>query len=212
MGWVPENVIEALRGSHQLGLFVRVDTDPALRIWFGVNDIPLGFDNIDPDGTVYLGGGRLLGIPSLEVLVNGTSDAVDFTISGIDPATGNTMLSSIPPVRGKRVQIGITTLDQYYQPMSNIIPLWTGTASHPKEGRAPVQEGENPTLALSLAVVAGENMRSRKSSSLWSHAQQIEVSKLLRAGTPDAGLPDDEFCKQTSRLARGVAPIWPRYN
>ncbi len=76
-----------MRGSHQLGLFLRIDTDPGLHIYFGVNDIPLGFDSIDPDGTVYLGGGRLIGIPSLEILVNGTSAAVDFTISGIDPAT-----------------------------------------------------------------------------------------------------------------------------
>ncbi|APG91160.1 hypothetical protein [Sinorhizobium americanum] len=199
MGWVPDNVTEAMRGSHQLGLFLRIDTDPALHIYFGVNDIPIGFDSIDPDGTVYLGGGRLIGIPSLEVLVNGTSDAVDFTVSGIDPATGARMLDSIPPVRGKLVQIGLTTLDDYYQPMSTIIPIWTGIASHPKEGKPPIREGETATLALSLAVVAGENTRSRASRSLWSDAMQKAIS------------PTDDFCKQTARLARGTQPVWPNY-
>jgi hypothetical protein len=199
MGYVPDSIIDAMRGSHQLGLFLRVDTDPALHLWFGVNDVPIGFDGIDPGGTVYLGGGRLVGIPSLEVLVNGTSDAVDFTVSGIDPATGAKMLDSIPVVRGKRVQLGLTTLDQYFQPMSSIIPIWTGVASHPKEGRTAIREGDSPTLTLSLAVVAGENTRSRPSRALWSDAMQKAIS------------PTDDFCKQTARLARGNQPIWPDY-
>ena len=212
MGYVPDMIIEAMRGSHQLGIFLRIDTDPALHLYFGVNDIPIGFDSVDPDGTVYLGGGRLIGVPSLEVLVNGTSDAVDFTISGIDPETSSRMLDSIPPVRGKLVQLGLTTLDQYYQPMTSIIPIWTGVASHPKEAKPPIEEGQSPTLSLSLAVVAGENMRSRKSSSLWSEPQQFEVSRALRAGKPSASLPDDKFCSQTGRLARGVQPPWPIYS
>ncbi|HEV7436880.1 MAG TPA: hypothetical protein VGO22_18755 [Pseudorhizobium sp.] len=199
MGYVPDHVIEALRGSHQLGLFLRVGTDPALHLWFGINDVPIGFDGIDPDGTVYLGGGRLVGIPSVEVLVNGTSDAVDFAVSGIDPATGAKMLDSLPPLRGKLVQIGLTTLDQYFQPMSSIIPIWTGIASHPKEGRAAIREGESPTLTLSLAVVAGENTRSRASRALWSDAMQKAIS------------PTDDFCKNTARLARGNQPTWPKY-
>lgn len=212
MGWVPDEIVDAMRGDHQLGIFLRIDTVPALHMYFGTNDIPIGFDGIDPDGTEYLGGGRLNGIPSLEVLVNGTSDAVDFSMSGIDPVTGAKMLDSIPPVRGALTQLGLTTLDQYYQPMSKIIPIWTGVASHTKEARAPVQTGENPTLSVALAVVAGENMRSRKSSSLWSEPQQIEVSRQLREGTVHASLPDDMFCSQTGRLSRGVQPTWPRYN
>ncbi len=32
MGWVPDNVIDELRGSHQLGIFLRIATDPALHM------------------------------------------------------------------------------------------------------------------------------------------------------------------------------------
>ncbi len=198
--YVPATVVEALRGSNQLGLYLRIDTDPALHLWFGVNDVPIGFDGIDPDGTVYLGGGRLVGIPSLEILVNGTSDAVDFSVSGIDPATGTRMLDSIPDVRGKLVQLGITTLDDYFQPMTKIIPLWTGVASHPKEGRSPVKAGETATLTLSLSVVAGENTRSRAAKVLWSDAMQ------------KSQYPTDKFCDGTARLARGVQPAWPNFS
>lgn len=196
MGWVPDNVIEALGQSHQLGIFLRIDTDPALHLWFGVNDIPIGFDSIDPDGTVYLGGGRLIGVPTLEVLVNGTSDSVEFTISGVDPVAGARMLSQIPEVRGADVVMGLTTLDQYFQPMSSIIPIWSGTAAYTGESSAAVQGTANVSLSLSLAVVSGETTRSRAARTFWSSAHQKALS------------PTDKFCDETQRLARGVDPTW----
>jgi len=199
MAFIPDNVVAEMRGSHQLGIFLRIDTDPGLHLWFGINDIPARFDSIDPDGTVYLGGGRLIGVPDLEVLVNGTADSVDFTVSGVDPSTGAKMLDSIPAVRGALVQMGLTTLDQYFQPMSNIIPIWSGIASHVGE-TGQVASGENsPTLTLSLSVVTGESTRSRPARVLWSDAQQKAIS------------PTDDFCKQVQRLARGVQPVWPNY-
>ncbi|MCD7109703.1 hypothetical protein LRX75_11710 [Rhizobium sp. DKSPLA3] len=200
MGWVPDNIIEELRGSHQLGIFMRVGTDPPLHLWFGVNDMPIGFDSIDPTGTVYLGGGRLQGIPTLEILVNGTSDSVEFTVTGIDPETGSKMIDSLPPVRGAEVHMGITTLDQYFQPMSSIIPLWCGTASHVGESRPAVQSGQGSSLTLSLAVASGNETRSRPSRSLWSSAHQKAI------------YPTDKFCDGTARLARGVQPVWPQYD
>jgi hypothetical protein len=163
----------------------------------GVNDIPVGFDSIDPNGTVYLGGGRLIGVPTLEVLVNGTADSVEFTISGIDPSTGQKMLESIPAVRGCAVHMGLTTLDQYYQPMSDIIPVWMGSASHLGEASQIVTGTQSPSLTLSLSVVSGEPTRSRPARSLWSSAHQKAIS------------PTDKFCDQTARLARGVQPVWP---
>lgn len=199
MGWIPDGIIEEMRGSHQLGLFMRINTDPALHIWFGVNDIPAGFDSIDPDGTVYLGGGRLLGIPTLEVLVNGTADSVEFTLSGIDPATADKTLESLPAVRGATVHMGLTTLDQYYQPMSAVLPIWAGTASHVSEASLAVPSDQSVSLTLSLAVVSGEATRSRAARSLWSAPHQKAIS------------PTDRFCDGTARLARGVQPAWPNF-
>lgn len=199
MGWVSDEVIEEMRSSHQLGIFLRVETDPKLRLWFGMNDIPGRFDSIDPDGTVYLGAGQLLGIPTLEVLVNGTADAVEFTVSGIDPIEGGKMIDSIPAVRGAEVHVGITTLDDYYQPMSRIMPIWHGVASHIAEASPIATERDSPSLSLTLVVTAGESMRSRSSRALWSSAHQKEIA------------PGDKFCDATSRLARGVQPVWPHY-
>ncbi|NNU62424.1 hypothetical protein [Ochrobactrum soli] len=199
MGWIPDKITAAMRGSFLLGIFLRIETDPALHVWFGINDIPAGFDSLDEDGTVYLGAGRLIGVPTLEVLVGGQADSVEFTISGIDPDTATKALDSLPPVRGARCFIGITTLDEYYQPMSSIIPLWWGIASHVNERSEVVTRTDNQTITLGLSVATGGVTRSRPARAEWTDVMQRQIS------------PDDGFCKQVSRLARGVAPIWPNY-
>lgn len=198
--YVSQDILDEMAGSHQLGIFFRLDTDPGLHIWLGTNDIPAGFDSIDPDGTVYLGGGTLLSVEELEVLINGTSSAVNFGISGIDKATAQRAIAVVPDVRGKAVNVGLTTLDRYYQPMSKIISVWQGVASHPIEAIQPVS-GANPmTMQLSLAVVSGDNTRSTPSLSLWSPAHQ------------KAEFPTDLYCDGTARLARGISPEWPQYD
>ncbi|MER9188292.1 hypothetical protein [Mesorhizobium australicum] len=199
LDYVPQDVLDRMASSHILGIFFRLDTDPGLHIWAGVNDIPAGFDSLDEDGTVYLGGGRLLNIPTLEVLVNGQSSSVEFGISGIDPDTAANVLETMPDVRGKDLKIGFATLDDYYQPTGPIIALWTGTASHPTESSPAVSGTENPTTTLTLATVSGTNTRSRASLVLWSGPHQ------------KAMYPTDKFCDGTARLARGVAPAWPNY-
>jgi len=209
LDYVPPAVIASMSTSHQLGIFLQMDTDPAMHVWMGVNDIPAGFDSVDPDGTVYLGAGRLINVPALEVLVNGQSGSVEFGIAGIDPVTAAQVIATMPPVRGKTVRIGLTTLDDYYQPTASLISVWSGTASHPSEASPAVGEGENPTTTLSLAVVSGNNTRSRPSSSLWSPAHQTAVwEAFFPTPAEQAANPRDRFCDQTPRLGRGVAPVW----
>lgn len=198
MGYVPDNVIEEMRGSHQPAIFMRVDTDPALHLRFGGHDIPTGIDAIDADGTVYLGC-RLNGMPTLEILINGTADSVEFSLSGIDVATAQEAIASLPPVRGALVQVGITTLDKYFQPMSSIIPLWYGTASHVRRSSPPVASYQDRTVSLGLVVASGEDGRSRGTQVLWSHAHQ------------QAQYPGDDFFKNMQRLARGVRAVWPNF-
>lgn len=199
LDYVPADVIEAMGQSHMLGIFFRLDSDPALHICMGINDIPVGIDGVDEDGTVYLGAGRLNGVPTLEVLVNGQADSVEFALSGIDPADAAPIIDELPEVRGKRVHLSITTLDDYYQPISTLIPIWTGIASHTSDGSEPAGPTENPVMSVSLAVVTGNGTRSRPSGVLWSAAHHRAL------------YPTDAFCDGTARLARGVAPAWPDY-
>ncbi|MFB2553994.1 hypothetical protein [Ensifer soli] len=202
--YISDAVCNRLSQSGPIGFFIRVAPEGVepLRIWTGAGDIPARFDAVDPSGTVYYGAGRLNGLPTLAVMVNGGSDAVDFTLSGIDPQTARTTLSSIPPVNGAPVTVGLSVFDNYYQPLTEPIPIWTGTAARLGES-SPVVTGDQPiTLALSLSVVAGENMRARASRAVWSSAHQ--KSLYLTSS-------DDRFCDNTALLARGVQPVWPNY-
>jgi hypothetical protein len=197
--YVSADQVDAMRGSHTLGIFFRMDSDPALHVWMGVNDIPAGIDSVDEDDTVYLGGGRLINVPTLEILINGQADDVEFGISGIDPVTAQRVIDEMPAVRGADVHVGITPLDQYYQPVGSIVPVWLGTASHTRESMPPVTGTDPRTITLGLAVISGNDTRSRPSLSMWSPPHQKTL------------YPTDKFCDNTSRLARGVVPAWPDY-
>ncbi len=121
------------------------------------------------------------------------------SIAGIDPATGQRVIDQMPDIRGCDVHIGFTTLDQYYQPMSAIVPIWLGTASHVTDAMEPVTGTSGRSMNLSMAVLSGNGTRSRPSLSMWSSSHQKAL------------YPTDKFCDDTARLARGVAPAWPNY-
>lgn len=201
MARVPDNVCEEMRKSHLLGIFIHIATTPPTRVWFGVNDIQAGIDSIDPTNEeVYLGGGWLREVPNLEILLNGRAERAEFSLSGIKPgATASIDFDELAvSIRGKAFKIGITTLDDYYQPMSSIIPLVSGAVSHPTESSPTVSGDEIPSVTLGLSVGFGSTTRDRSSQVLWS--------------TPHhkAKFPTDRFCDQTARLERGSNPSWPR--
>jgi hypothetical protein len=196
---ISDAIIEALRGDHQLGIFVYCAFSPQpLALWFGVNDVAVGIESV-AGSTVFLGGGVLQGVPELEVLVNGIADRVEFTLAGIDPASYERFDIEGYTVRGAEVYVGITCLDDYYQPVAPIQPLWDGRASFVRESMPPVTGSESPTVQLLLSVGSGVTTRARSSASIWSAAHQRAL------------YPTDAFCDGTARLARGVAPTFPRF-
>ncbi len=202
MARTPDHVIEALRGSHLLGIFLRLDTPEPLRVWLGINDIPAGIANVDPDtNQTYLGGGILRDVPNLEACINGIADRAEFQISGIDPETAAKVdvEEFSADARGRDFHVGITVLDDKYQPMSSIIPLMTGRASFAAEAMPPVQGTDSPTVSIALSVGFGVTTRDRQSQVLWSAPHHRAL------------YPDDAFCDGTTRLERGVAPDWPRF-
>lgn len=197
---LPDEVIEKLRGSHQLGIFLRLDTDPPVRLWLGINDIEAGIYSVDPTTQErYLGAGRLAGIPNLEAALNGVADRVEIQLSGVDPDTADLAEWDEVDVRGKAFHIAITTLDDHYQPMSAPIPVMTGRASFVSCKDVAVSGPVNNSVTISLSVGFGITTRDRSAMSLWSPAHQRAL------------YPTDAFCDGVSRLERGVAPAWPRF-
>lgn len=197
--WLPDALVEELRGDHELAIFTRFAFDEPLYLWFGVNDVPTRIESVDETGQIYIGGGKLINVPELEVLINGTADRVDFTITGLNPENIASLDIAGAEVRGAEVHVAITALDHRYQPVVNPIPVWSGRASYVTENLPAVSGTKNQTVTLSLSVGSGDTTRERASASLWSDAQH------------QALFPGDLFCKGTARLARGSMPVWPTF-
>lgn len=196
-------VAASFRGSHNLGIFFRLGTDPALHLWFGVNDVPIGIPSLDPEGTVYLGGGRFIAVPELEVLINGQAGRVEFTLSSAVPEFASFLLdldTDAPPVQGAPVHVGIAALDDRWQPKTPAIPLWRGEADYWSVRQDPVPDAASmPMRTLALSVGTGNTARKRPRRIAWTHAMQQSISAT------------DRFCDRVSRYTRQYVVTWPRF-
>jgi hypothetical protein len=181
-------------------VFFRLDTDPPLRLWTGINDIGIGIDVVDEAGSVYLGAGRLLDVPDLEVLINGLADRVDIFLPGVSVEAANRVAAGAPSVQGLAVNIGVATLDDRYQPLTSIIPVWYGLADLWSMAQtASADPASPPTRTLALSVGAGRTGRARARRAAYTPAQQ----KLL--------FPTDEFCEFVSRYTSLYEVKWPDF-
>lgn len=200
MAYVPDATVAALRGNSSIGIFFRLGTSPALHLAFGINDIPILNPAVDPAGTVYLGGGRFLDVPALETLINGTADKVTFSLSGIEPAIGINFLDTAPSVLGAPVSVGIAPMDSLWQPMSNIVSLWTGVADFVAEEMKPEADMRRPrVLSFLLACSAGDTSRALPNFLTFTPQAQ----RLVAA--------DDTFCNWVTRYVQTYRVVWPRY-
>lgn len=200
MGWIADDVIEALRRDLALGVFLRVDCDDPLRVWMGVADCPIGVDGVDPAGTIYRGAGRLVDVPELDLLINGQGDQIAFGLSGVDADFVERLSIEAPEIRGVAVHVGIAPLDARWQPRTSIIPLWRGTADRWAASRkAPSDPTKSPVHSIALHVAVGDTSRAQhKAASFTSAWQQLRS-------------PGDRFFERVPRYVQQTLIAWPRF-
>lgn len=195
-----KGVAALFRSSLNLGVFWRLGTDPALHLWMGVNDVPQRIESLDDNNTVYLGAGRLMGIPDLELLINGIGDRIDFSIAGVLPEHLAIVAEDAPPVRGALCTVGIAPLDERYQPMTSIIPLWCGTADYRVFQRIqPDDPRRNAVHVISVSVGAGDTSRATPKMTSFTSATQRMISA------------SDRFCERVGRYVQTYMVSWPRW-
>jgi hypothetical protein len=200
MSYVSTDVAASFRGSINLGIFFRLDTDPALHLWLGVNDVPIGIPGIDASGTVYLGAGRLLDIPALDVLLNGQAARVEIGVAGVDADFMAKLNAEAPPVKSKECNIGIARLDDRFQPATQIIPMWTGYADFWAMRQTAAQDQtRGPVRIVTLSAGTGDTTRSRPRRVTWTASMQ----RLF--------YPDDAFCDRVSRYVHTFVVQWPHF-
>lgn len=199
MGYLPDATIAALRGNTNLGIFIRVGTTPALHLAFGVNDVPITVPVLDSSGTTYIGAGRFVDVPSLETLINGLADKVSFSLSGIDPTFANQLLDTAPEVLGALVTVGIAPLDDRWQPLSQIIGLWSGTADFLAQEMKPEPDPTKSRVqTISLTCSTGDVSRAFPNLLTYSDLTQKTM------------YPTDRFFERVSRYVQGLLVSWPR--
>lgn len=200
MSYIDPDVAALFRGPVNLGVFWRLGTDPALHLWMGIHEVPIGIPSLDEDGTTYLGAGRLIDIPELELLINGIADKVDFSLSGVDSAFLAQLDASAPKVAGALCTVGFAPLDERYQPMTSIIPIWCGTADFWTMQRDPASEiGGSPVQRITLSVGAGDTSRANPKLKTFTDAEQRRVS------------PTDRFFDRVIRYVQTYIVPWPRF-
>lgn len=181
-------------------VFFRLATDPPLRLWCGINDIPIELVNVDAAGAVYLGAGRLLNVPDLEVLINGIADRVEFYLPGVSVENANRVAAAAPEIQGLPVHVGVATLDDRYQPVTNIIPVWYGLADlWAMKQPLSSDRDQPPSRTLVLSVGSGRTGRARARRASYTPAQQ----KLV--------YPTDKFCDFTPRYTTLYEVVWPKF-
>lgn len=199
MTYVPAATAAMFAGSFNLGVFWRLGTDPALHLWMGTGDMPIGVPSLDDAGTVYTGAGKLIQIPDLELLINGIADRIDFAVSGVDAAFQAQLSASAPEVRGARCTVGIAALDERYQPKTQIIGLWSGTADYWTMEQKPAKGDQPSVRSISVSVGAGDTTRARPRLTSFTDAQQQIIS------------PGDKFFSRVPRYTQDHLVAWPRF-
>lgn len=205
MAYIDTATIAYLKDSLNLGLFLRLDTTPSLHLTLGVNDMPIGISSVDSAGTVYRGAGILQNLPDLEMLINGIADTVRFTVSGVDDTFAARLDESAPDLLGSKIHVGFAPLDDNYQPVTNIIPIWLGWADFWSAAQTESVDHTQPAMnSITLVAKSGAQGRSKQNLSTYTDQAQRQIY-------PVSGQNDDRFCERVARYFQGYIVSWPRY-
>jgi len=172
----------------------RLETDDPAMFWTGHGDLLLPADLVLPEPSIALGGGDLLDMPDLEQLINGTSQPVEITLSGVSERTIQFVAVEAAQVQGAAAYIGRIQFDEDWQQLGPVVWEWTG------EGRGLTvggEEGEDGrTRSITLKLAAGDTTRSRAPLSFFTDADQRR------------DFPDDGFFSHVAGINSGTSRRW----
>lgn len=197
-GFFSDATIAAFRGDYSQGIFFRLGTATPLRLAFGANDVPIQIPGLDGAGSVYLGGGRFVSMPQVELMINGRSSSVVFSLSGVDASFQSMLIATNPQVLGALVTIAICPMDDLWQPIVAPTPMWTGTAEFVTAGMKHETDQTKPRLlTVGLSASSGDTSRSFQPLATFTDQAQRRIS------------PTDAFCSRATSYVPGKILTWP---
>lgn len=196
--WIsPADAQRLQRRQLDLVVLFRMQTGEGhFRLWSGHGDFIAPNDPIDPSGTpLYSGAGEILNLPELSQLINGATDRIDFSLSGVGETAAALADESAEDIEGAEVRVGIIVLDAGLQPVTDPRWLWCGEADVLK----PEFNGQSDPQTYTLTLSAGTQSASRRRSAIlyYSAAQQQQRS------------PGDKGCDRVTVFVTGHRLAWP---
>lgn len=185
--------------SVRPGIFFRLATDPAVRLWSGFGDFRLPPDAVEPGGAIYKGGAALGGLPALNALINGVADRVVFQLSGVDNRVLALADAEAQSVRNKLVRLAVVFFGADWRALSNVAWLWTGLADTLSVDEPSPGEGGDRVRSVSLSVGSLYTGRRRPALAFWTDPDQRRRSA------------DDRFCERVATHTITMVKTWPRF-
>lgn len=178
---------------------IRVATPVPVRLWTGFGDIAIDDSAFDPDGSVFMGAGRLIDLPAFQRMWNGLAERITITLSGVDDDMRTLAYDEADDVRGAVVRLGLVILGGDWEQIGP--PRWL------RRGRVDTIETEN---------IAGE--RERIKTIKFSLGSQMTGRKIPGSGVytnadqqSRPGSEDDRFCERTPLMSAQVVIKWPNF-
>jgi len=173
-------------------LLTRFATDPVARVCSGVNPVLIPADAIETTANAkYLGGGKLVDLPDLDQLINGTAARIDVTVSGVSAATLALFSGESDSLQGCTVDVGIAYQDDAWQITS---VEWVGQlrCDTPSIQDQAGQSGGR-TRSISLSLGTDFTDRSRAPSAFFTDSDQRRRS------------PDDQIFDHVANYNSGTS-------
>jgi len=162
--------------------------------WTGHGDLFLPADTVLPSDTIVPGGGDLVNLPDLEQLINGTSQPIEVTLSGVSQQSVALASTESAQVPGAPAFIGRIRFDDAWQVLGPVLWEWAGEGRGLSVGGEDSDEGRTRTITLKLA--AGDTTRSRAPLSFFTDADQKR------------DFPTDDFFAFVGGINAGTSRRW----
>ena len=188
---------------QQLGFFLRIDNpDPAkiARVWLGVQKISVGVNVLDPAGATYYGFGSIIDLPAFTQLVNGRTERLDVSLSGLSAEIVKIATEQDAPIiKGNKVAIGMGVMSERWALLGPIRWMRTYIAqflSDSEEGASTVDGTTTRRVTLNIAsrFIGRKNPRF----AYFTHQDQQHIS------------PTDLFFNQIGKYRAEVEKAWPK--
>ena len=142
--------------------------DPAT-LWSGHGDLLLLADSVLDAPTLAIGGPELVAIPDIEMVLNGTAQRFDISLSGVSDLSLQVAVENALTLPGSRAFIGRVPFDSNWQ-QGAVVWEWEGEVR--KIGvQGDATEGGR-ARAITITLAHGDTTRSRAPTAYFTDADQ----------------------------------------